>query len=670
MTVGSHVQSGRGANPRHMRNAPGSLIDVMTSMEERVKAIEDRFYEMGYDMKQVAQTEVKKRWKMPAQSETFFGLYTALCIDTLDVWKQGRVRFYSPLLNRPDTQIKSLDWAYPISAMGGFDDCGLSWVPPAGSTLIISFERGSRSTPFYHGTTWHRDRGPDGQHNFNYPIQEYYQVSEGHRKGYLVGPNDGSQVFPPWNTESYNGYDVDSTFDIEPDPNANKKMTFPNIYGFKTPEKHMVKMVDGPSNCNRRWKRLEILSGGGNHMIFKDDHMHPTPQWANSGGSMGGNASGQGMELCPCVGDNGQPVEGTGCNAGCKTAPANPYFKHANEMRPYIGPRTPENNRSDLPQSGIQFLSISGHTWYMDDSVEQPQGIPNWERSLQPFDFGCTNKYIGKMGQRSCTGHEIVLFDLEDPPQVRSSQNGILALTACGNRVEMNDQTLPGGIAGPQRGIRLQSTSTHTIEMCDDGTEQQSVRVGGGVPINKAKRGYIRIRTGYGLEIMMGDAWTQQPKTQEQYIRLMCPQYTNPCGPHLMLFLENQTPDNAMVFLRVGGNYICSTCRHHYTVVGDEKTGMVANKIVYVTENYMEITKQIYLNKAREHVFLADEMIYLLAGKDCPMPSGDKGPCAWPVLVYTDWGITISDRVIASASQQSQTAPVWALQPFIHNPNG
>ena len=97
---------------------------------------------------------------------------------------------------------------------------------------------------------------------------------------------------------------------------------------------------------------------------------------------------------------------------------------------------------------------------------------------------------------------------------------------------------------------------------------------------------------------------------------------------------------------------------------------MVANKIVYVTENYMEITKQIYLNKAREHVFLADEMIYLLAGKDCPMPSGDKGPCAWPVLVYTDWGITISDRVIASASQQSQTAPVWALQPFIHNPNG
>ena len=85
--------------------------------------------------------------------------------------------------------------------------------------------------------------------------------------------------------------------------------------------------------------------------------------------------------------------------------------------------------------------------------------------------------------------------------------------------------------------------------------------------------------------------------------------------------------------------------------------------------NSVEIPRPV-TNQTDTAGFLADEMIYLLAGKDCPsMNSGDLGPCAFPILVYTPWGITISDRVIASASQKSQTAPVWALQPFIHNPN-
>ena len=65
------------------------------------------------------------------------------------------------------------------------------------------------------------------------------------------------------------------------DVNEQKKITYPNIYGFKTPEKHMFKMVDGNAKCNRRWKRLEVQSGGGNYMIFKDDHLHYGGQWGN-----------------------------------------------------------------------------------------------------------------------------------------------------------------------------------------------------------------------------------------------------------------------------------------------------------------------------------------------------------------------------------------------------
>ena len=112
--------------------------------------------------------------------------------------------------------------------MGGFDDCGLTWVPPAGCTVCIVFENGNRQAPYYIGTAWHRNRGPDGKHTWGINIEEYYKVSEGHRKGYMVGPDDGSQVLPPWNTENYNGFDLNSVVDFAEKPEAQKLITYPN----------------------------------------------------------------------------------------------------------------------------------------------------------------------------------------------------------------------------------------------------------------------------------------------------------------------------------------------------------------------------------------------------------------------------------------------------------
>ena len=120
-------------------------------------------------------------------------------METIDPWKQGRVRFFSPLLHNPDTPVKALPWAYPISNQGGFDDCGCTWVPPAGSKLCILFESGNRGWGFYIGTTWDRDRSK----GWDIPVPEYERIHRGHRGGYLVGPNE-TQVFPPWNTENYN----------------------------------------------------------------------------------------------------------------------------------------------------------------------------------------------------------------------------------------------------------------------------------------------------------------------------------------------------------------------------------------------------------------------------------------------------------------------------------
>lgn len=658
------------------------IPDKIDDIENRIKVLEGRFAEFGYGMAGLVQSEVKKRWKIPAQSETNFGLFLALCVDTIDPWKQNRVRFFSPLFHDPNATVKALPFAFPISAAGGFDDSGMCWVPPAGSTLCISFENGNRQTPFYHGTTWHRDRGPDGQHNWNYNIEEFYKIHEGHRKGYLAGPDDGSQVFCQWNTENYNGFDIDSIADFENDPEAQRKITYPNIYGFKTPQKHMVKKVDGDPKCNYKNKRIEIMSSCGNYMIFKDDHLHDAGSWGHP------SCGASGSEI-NCTDEEGNPTEKTECNgkesnSSIQRKASNPYFKHKNECRPIKGPGTPQNNKLDLPQTGIQLLTFGGHSLIMDDSVEEPQGTPEWERSLKNFDFGCNDTCKAKIKFISMTGHVFEMSDVESSSKLRGDENYIRLKTASGILFELNDHTVgPGGssssegstegcdpsnLAGEKRGVTVITTSNHRFEMIDEDNEQSSpCRKEGGQPVAKAKKAFIRTRTGYGLEILMKDEDSQE-ETKSQHIQIFCPQKDNEeRGPHLMRFQE--APDGpGMVFLRVGGNYICSTYDHHYTVVGDIEENP-SNKITIVSDNTLINTEHFYYNVAEIHAFLADKIILLMAGKDCKPINWDGDPencvpCVWPVLCLSPKGVTISDRVFVSASSDASCASIFHLLPF------
>ena len=244
------------------------------SLINRINDLESEVNKLNASTKEIRDPKVK-------QNMSKFGIYSAICISTADVWKQNRIQWFSPIFDSPTTEVASLPWALPVSNLGGFDDSGLNWVPPAGSTVIIAFENGSNGAAYYLGTTWCRERGPGTLSYFNVPIEEYNIIYANKRNGYLCGPNDGSQVFPPWNTESYNGYDIDSIEQLSQDPSIQARATYPNIYGFKTPEKHMMKMVDGDPKCNRKWKRVEIMSGNGNWMIFKDDHLHYSGQWAH-----------------------------------------------------------------------------------------------------------------------------------------------------------------------------------------------------------------------------------------------------------------------------------------------------------------------------------------------------------------------------------------------------
>ena len=689
--------------------------ETIANLELRLQAVEQRFGNMNYDMRGVVQSELNDRMVVHQQAETQFGLYTGLCIDTLDVWKQNRVRFFCPAYHDPKTPIKSLPWAFPVSAMGGFDDCGMNWIPPAGSTICILFEAGQRSSPYYIGTTWHRNRGPEGQNNFGFNIDEYYKISAGHRKGYLVGSNDESQVFPPWNTESYNGFDLSSVVDFADNPEAQKRMTHPNIYGFKTPEKHMWKGVDGDPNCNRRFKRIEMSSGGGGgYLCFKDDHLHGA-QWAHpSCGGVDGDIScisGQGQgsileDITRFQGLNsteigntdfslggGTKSEDTSCGANIigghpstghpntkyfeNQVGANPYFKHENECRPYRGPGTPQNNKFDLPQSGIQLLSRSGITFVMDDSVEEPQGVPNWEQSLEDFDFGCSNKFLGRTYWKSATGHSIEMSDVEEESQLRGPDNYIRLMSAGGNKIELNDHTIaqkdcpgcPPNVAGDKRGIFLGSTSGHTIEMMDESNEQCSPcrKENGYDPISKAKKGFVKIRTGYGITIDMQDTDSQEDTVQQSF-QITCPQKDNTDrGPHILRMQESPT-EPGLIFLRAGGNYVVSTYDDMVEIVGDVDKNP-ADKLEIISKKKLVYTKDTYINVTdKSHLFIAKEKIMLMAGNDCPSIDGTCGPCLGPVLVYVGGCIRLSDKVYASASLGSPAASIFMMSPLIECP--
>lgn len=698
---------------------------MLQELLNRVNELEGRLASLSQNTQGIVDSAFKKRFKSMQQATTVNTLTLAICVDTIDPIKQNRIRFYSPLLTNPDTPLLALPWAMPISSMGGFDDCGLNWVPPAGTTVALLFLHGDTEAPFYIGTTWSRRRDAD----FGIPVKEFENWYAAHRGGYLIG--DSNQVLPPWNTESYNGSDQDSFAKFEVDTEDQKNITYPNIYGFKTPEKHMLKMVDGNVRCQRRWKRMELLSGCGNWMIFKDDHLHYAGQYAHpscnptpGGASVASCSTSTGDPQAPYLtdpsGEKIRSIEGNtnslntlNCEGkkshstilgGHPSSPilpnsnkgTNPFFKHANECRPYKGPGTPQNNKADLPQSGYQVLSISGHTFVMDDSVEEPRGFPKWDDPYHgaesPFDFGCNNKYVGRSYWKSATGHSVTLSDIEREPNIRSNKNFIRLLTATGNSITLNDDTV-GSSAGPDRGILMQSTSSHLIHMCDHTNKQKSPdRAEGGSPMPRAKKAFILIRSGYGLAMRFGDDY-DQVTTQEQKITIINPQChcaepnsDGPClddldpqcnkkhGAHIFEMKAAPNPNPGQVFLRVGGNYVIITTENMLTVVGDKEKNP-SNKLTIVSKDYINEVEKLYYNHADRHVFFAEDKIFLLAGRDCPPDPENQSeckecqPCVYPVIIarcpvtcpftgIVHWSVqSVSERVFASGHHPCQDPP-------------
>jgi len=726
-------------------------LPAVRELQKEVEHIRNFINDLNSNLGTIVKTSFAKNFSFIAQNTNLTGMYTALVVDTFDVFKQNRIRYFNPILINPlessdlqqSVNITSLPWAFPISTLGGFDDSGSNWIPPAGSTVCLIFENGNGRSAYYLGTTWSRNRGKDGS-SLGVPVPEFDLLYQGRGENYLVGPTDGSQVFPPWNTESYNGYDITSIQDVESNVDYIKRGTFPNIYGMKTPEKHMIKMVDGDAKCNRKWKRMELMSGCGNWMIFKDDHLHYCGQWSHpsQGAREGDSNCYTDVTSQEDVTKNASQINGlnvgepiqtqnvdtalydyerdiiergfpnsketpnnpdifnpiyknpvdcilgnyNGANNVIGGAPdtpyttsqkgSNPFFKAKNECRPIKGVGTPQNNKCDLPQSGIQFLSISGHTFVMDDSVEQPTGTPNWQRSLEPFDFGCTDLYLGRTYWKSCTGHEISMNDAEESKEVRAAKNGIKLKTALGNEISLCDETISScpGVGGPARGISMNSTSNHVFKMIDEGIFQKNMqcRKDGNAPENNADKAYIQLRSGYGLELYMSDRDSQK-ETKSQFIRINAPQTDNKeRGPHTLEMQEAQV-GRGYVFLRAGGNYLTYSYDSHYEIVGDSKNNP-ADKLSMVTKDRVSITSN-YDYRVNDYFFNASkERAYLLAGLgDCKDNNGQNTYCIYPMVVYDkkNGKLRISDRIFGSCSDKAEIPTLASIDPIAQgNQNG
>lgn len=620
------------------------MFNKIKALEGRIKSLEGQINRSSYNTKKIVKSVIKKNWNIPVQTKTIFGFRLCLCVDTKDPQGEGRIRFFHPAMSELDDQVSALPWAKPISSLGGFDDAGSFFVPPAGSMVAITFENGDVAAPYYMGTVWTRTKGKAGRY-WGKAVPEYDKYHRGKRTGYLVGRDDDLQNLPPSNTEFYNNYDFDTEVDFENDPTAKKRITIPSGGIIKTPQKHRIKMYDGHYDCNNRWKRMEMVSGDGNGIIFKDDHLHPFGQWMNP------QCGGDGGDLSGCTDDEGNPIEKPEClDPSNQPTSSNQYYKRHEECI--------MADKIKLDQSGYAIFSRSGNLFIADDSVVEPTGKPGWERCMEPFNYGCQNIFQGKMFLQSAHGQLLELNDIEDAATVRGEKNRILLKSTTGNRIELNDHTTQGGVAGSKRGVTIESSSTHKLEMIDDENDQSvPIRKGGGIPVANSKKARVLLKSGYGLQFLMRDD-NSQKSTQQQFIEIMAPQKDNARGPHILRFQE-RVGTEGLVYLRVGGIYYRTTTKHSLEMVGEEDY-KPAFKYTKVKGSTVLDSDEMYVNLSDTAVIMAKKYALLGAGQDCVAEDGTLGPCWAPVLCVDKSGMVVmSDRVFVSCNQGS---PVFSTQ--------
>jgi len=350
---------------------------------------------------------------------------------------------------------------------------------------------------------------------------------------------------------------------------------------------------------------------------------------------------------------------------------SNPYSKREEECKPYKGSSLPQNNKMELPQSGIHIQCVSGHQIAMDDAVSVPvEGKISWKRK---FNSGSENKLKGKFYIKSSTGQMLLFDDTEDISEVRGARNGIRLQSATGNYLYFNDHTLPDCKAGEERGVFLGSTSGHALEMSDNGNEQCSPIRKGKISVDdlgreadldpqivrKAKGAFVQLSTGYGLMLRMDDGSSQE-ETTNQFIMLAATPKNDIDGcnnqPHTLL-MQLDNSGGGFVQLSSGGSMMITSTRHSMESVGTEDC--VANKITQVFGSYLISSEEIYFLKSKTHLDLADKYIILGAGQGCELDEGNAENSGDQALLSAAQAVV--DANLTGESQQSTGPCIYPL---------
>ena len=72
--------------------------DELLKLQQRLEALENRLGGMPYNMRSFVKGEMKNNTNVIEQAEVQFGLYTALCVYTIDEWKQNRANTIDEIL--------------------------------------------------------------------------------------------------------------------------------------------------------------------------------------------------------------------------------------------------------------------------------------------------------------------------------------------------------------------------------------------------------------------------------------------------------------------------------------------------------------------------------------------------------------------------------------------
>jgi hypothetical protein len=472
--------------------------------------------------------QLKNILSKPLVTNALYGKHRGIVMNTKDPLHKGRVQVYCPSIhaNIPEA---NLPWAEVASFFGSLEDQGSVFTPPAGSTVYVEFEGGSRESPVVSGAVHNMTRQRKAS-----AVEGGMLVSEernlwggapGRRtdaKNTAVNP-DLKSLMPPWRGESYDGIDQ------KPEVGG-VASTVPFVYGIKTPEKHFLQFVDGNSQDRLVGKRLVLQSSRGSCLWMKDDSLTTPDEIFNN----------------PNWDDFHDAYPGLRYSA-----------------KPY------NNHKIELKHTGLQAQSVGGARLIMSDETEIPMTANGWSAGWSPG--GRMRSFVVL---ESITEHQIHLRDHERQPNMRSPEDGIFLLTASGNFMGMRDDT-QGSIGGPQRGILLWSTSNHRIEMNDFTVQNASPRSGSGTVgytqgthTPNARRAYIRIRSGWGQIMELNDLGSQE-ENANQYIFIRNNNDTpDDCDGPPWNYIRMECVVSNKLFLMYGaGNFIINVCRNAFRIV-------------------------------------------------------------------------------------------------------